>query len=351
MDNITLSDNTQIQYGSFAKTVQQIEMYSNLIIIPVGILLNLVCVITFIKSKISSSPTGLHLTCLAVADNVILLSMFAVQSESWSQYIEIHDLYNIGSLTCYGVFYFLTMGFLWSGLLLASATIERFLSVGFPLKIQVWNLYPKSKFLMVLYFVLSVVLPAYSAFCVEYNVLDNFCHASEKSLYVHICFYGDIIVSIALSNCICSTLILLFTILTSIQLFKLKKKRLDMGSESQKEFQIAAMLLIVALFFIILRIPEMILFQVIYYFNTEEISNSLSRNIKAIYPIFIVCVTINHSINFIYCTFFKGFKQTFVEIFVICIQLRREAHKNKTIDHSVSTVTDHVEFSNMDLET
>ena len=39
----------------------KIGMFSRLVITPVGVILNILCLIIFIKSKISQSPTGLTL--------------------------------------------------------------------------------------------------------------------------------------------------------------------------------------------------------------------------------------------------------------------------------------------------
>ena len=42
--------------------------------------------------------------------------------------------------------------FLWSGVLLASATVERFVSVVYPLKVKTWDLYQISKMLKIVHF-------------------------------------------------------------------------------------------------------------------------------------------------------------------------------------------------------
>ena len=66
-------------------------MYSNLVLIPVGFVFNNLCLITFVKSKISQSPTGLTLTYLSMADNIVLVSvLFGI--ENWSKYIGIPSI-------------------------------------------------------------------------------------------------------------------------------------------------------------------------------------------------------------------------------------------------------------------
>ena len=142
-------------------------------------------------------------------------------------------------------------GFLGSGLLLASATIERFLSVAFPLKVQQWKMYAKTKVLMVAYIVLAFSLSSYALLCVEFQPATSntseTCVLAEQ--YNDVCFLSDVIIIIAFSNSLCSFLILMFTILISAYLFRLRKARLEMGKKSAKEFQITLMLVMVALFF------------------------------------------------------------------------------------------------------
>ena len=134
---------------------QQIEMYSNLVIIPVGVILNFLCLFFLVKSKISQSPTGLTLTCLAVADNIVVITLFIHGTTSLAKYLNIPNTGIASNLICKLDMYFLNVGFLLSGLLLAFSTIERYVSVRFPLQVKSWNLYFKTKILLILYFTLT----------------------------------------------------------------------------------------------------------------------------------------------------------------------------------------------------
>ena len=51
-------------------------------------------------------------------------------------------------------------GLIWSGLLLTSATIERFLCITFVLKVKTWNLLKVGKRLILVYLILSLSLAA-----------------------------------------------------------------------------------------------------------------------------------------------------------------------------------------------
>ena len=58
------------------------------------------CLIVFIKSKPANTATGIHLTCLAVADSFILMSLFVCRTQQWVKYIDIPDLTSFSYIIC-----------------------------------------------------------------------------------------------------------------------------------------------------------------------------------------------------------------------------------------------------------
>ena len=305
-----------------SETVTLVVMYFSFVIIPIGFILNSFCLIVFVKTRIFKSASGIHLTFLAVADNVILVALFLYNTEDWSQYSGLPNFRNYGFALCTGSHFAAAAGLLWSGALLASATIERFLSVAVPFKVKTWNLYDKSKILIFVYFVIACILAGYEFFCYSMQVVTpsdtKECLYSEK--YAKVCNIFDTVVNSVLSNGICFCLILVFTILIGIFLQRAKAVRTRLNksgeTESKSEFQITLMLVIVAVAFLAFRIPEMVLYQMRRYFKAENITNSTSENVESLYPIFLVLVLCNHSVNFfIYVTFLKTFRQAFLRLF------------------------------------
>ena len=349
------SETIQFQGPSpLADSISQVSMYCHMIIIPVGGILNLFCFIVFVKSKTVKTATGIHLTFLTFADGLVLLSSFTYGTEQWSKYIAIPDLRNLSTFTCKFGFYTINVAFLWSGLLLASASFERFLSVAFPLKVQSWRLYKISKILMIVYLVGSLVLCSYSFLCHELVPLKNginACLYTQKEINVQICNISDTIVNMVLSNMACILVIFIFTVMISTRLLKYRRRRSELGNEndSGKEFQITLMLVIVATLFLILRIPEVILYQMVYFFLAEDALNPMLNDVFTIYPIFVSFLLLNHSVNFfIYMTFFENFRQTFKRLF-ICRKpgtvKRSESSFRETILSSVRSVGETVDNS------
>ena len=296
--------------------VQQIKLYTDLVIFPFGIILNIFCLITFVISKIYQSPTGLILTYLAIFDNMVLISLFILITVTFSQHISIPSIANASSLICQGSHFFLNAGFFLSGLLLAFSTIERYISVRFPLQVKSWNLDVKTKIFLTVFITTASVLSSFTFLCYDIIPLDfDMCLPSPK--YEQFCFISEMFVNTVLSNGLCTLLIFIFTILTSIELFTMKRRRAEMGKESTKEFAITVMLVTVATLFLILRIPEMILFQIWNYFMTNNMAGPVADNVFVAWPLSSIFITVNHSINFIiYMIFLKEFRNTFFSFFI-----------------------------------
>ena len=135
------------QLGSVFDIIAKVHMYGTLTVAPAGVLLNILAIVVFVKSQMAWTPVGLHMLYLGIADNLVLVSVF-VRTCLWRYYlIYIPDLYSLNAIACAGSYYVLEVGFTWSGFLLVSVTVERFLSIAFPLNVVSWNLYKKSKIL------------------------------------------------------------------------------------------------------------------------------------------------------------------------------------------------------------
>ena len=324
--NCTANNKTDMPYGMMFHQLDTALIVA-LGIIPIGLILNILCFVIFIKSKTYQSATGIHLTYLALADNLVLVSIFMWSHDVFSKYIDFPGMHTMSYVACVGPFYLSTVGVLWSGLLLSSATIERFISVAFPIRIRMWNLYYKSKILMLIYMVVSFGISGFGLLCLNIMLSKNGQKSCvENRTHAKLCSVWNTVVYSTLSNGVCSFTIFVFTILTSVYLFKYKNKRAKLGQQdvndsNNKEFQITLMLVTVATLFLILRLPEMILYQVMAYYRRANIYNSVYDTIIYIYPIFSLLIVLNHTINFvIYFVFLGSFRRTFVSLFPCCFK-------------------------------
>ena len=104
------------------------------------------------------------------------------------------------------------------------------------------------------------------------------------------------------------------------------------------QFQMILMLVMVALFFMVLRIPEMVLFEITYYNDINGIIDTLSEKMLFLHQALLVCVALNHSVNFlIYVKFLRSFRHIFLSM-VTCYKCR----KKSTQDGSTSSSQVHM---------
>ena len=133
---------TQITYGYvFLKSeslhiTEQIELYGSLFVVPFGLLFNFLSFITFYRCKMHQTATSLHLMSIAIADCLLVVGLLGFKTTYCKHYITIPDVPNLNRISCKGTAILTWFSFLISGMFLASATVERFLFIAFPLKIK-----------------------------------------------------------------------------------------------------------------------------------------------------------------------------------------------------------------------
>ena len=150
------------------------------------------------------------------------------------------------------------------------------------------------------------------------------CAYAHQGFYANICNISNTIFNIFLYDLVCVLVIITFTIMITIKLFKYRNNRPDLGQSdnSGKEFKISLMLVIVANLFLILQILEMISFQMMKYYFACDVMNPIFISVMTVHPIFVILLVINHSIYFIiYMIFFETFRRTFIGLFMEPIYL------------------------------
>ena len=322
-ENIT-SNNFETSKSMPLAISEQIELYGTLVITPVGIVFNTVCLIVFYLCKTHKTATGLHLMCIAVADNFVSLGLIVDDAYYFADYVHFFNFLKPNLISCKAAMFFTPFGVLLSSLLVASATVERFISVAFALKVKMWNLLLASKIMLILYFVgtllFSVMLGYYRQVeSINYIPTCTFKVAYNNSLDV---FFAFVFYGVALG--FCSTVIIMFTFLIAVVLFKAKQQRKIMSQDNSdrnnNELRITLMLCTVAILFIVARFPMFTCYEIIiYYQNKLQFNNAAYLNAQIAYPVAALILTINHSINFIiYLIFFKKFRNTFGKFFKPC---------------------------------
>ena len=135
----------------------KIGHYSILTLSLIGVLLNILALIVLFKIKNYKTSTGLLLVCIAVGDICILIEMVVTRAFVFESSFDMFNSYAVKFILCKGGPFIYYTGLVWSGLLLTSVTIERFLSITFVLKVKLWNLLELNKCLARLFLIVSLI--------------------------------------------------------------------------------------------------------------------------------------------------------------------------------------------------
>ncbi len=293
-------------------------------IIPVGIILNILTVVIFLKIKIYKTSTGLQMIFLAASEALLLVG-FAL-TLSWPYRIK-----NFHVSLCIINNLIVSLQQTYSGLLLTSMTIERYIAVAFPLKVKSLNLKRISKIYIIFLLGLSWVLGAVSAArrikggshgCRNNPNLKELNHFSNTFTYT-ILGFG-----------LCPILIFIFTVLIGWQLYKQKRTREAMvqeasANESNKEFTITLMLFLVASLFLFTKVAQVIT----WYLVSNYDRNTLDFQYASVgYYYARILTLLNHSVNsVVYIVFMKAFRNAFLSLF--CCRRHDPGHGGNQISH------------------
>ena len=291
----------------------RIHLYGLLVVIPLGFILNSLSFIILQKSKTFASSIGNHLKCIAISDNIFLLGFFFYCFDQyWEENINIANFKNLNDWTCKITMTLVTVGFLSTGLILSSSTVERFLAVALPLKYHSWNTLHFSKVVLTIYFLFSF---AASSFLLILRKINDRGICDRKEKYDHIYLPLFMITQTVIGNGVCGGLILLFTLLVIGLLFRQGRTRNVLSNKSssvnsKNDIRITVMLLTVAVLFIVLRLPKIIV--LIYIQQTGD-----PLHLQSLSKFTSLMAAVNHATNFfIYLSFLSSFRQTTLEMFL-----------------------------------
>ena len=266
-----ISEETATELLKSAKSMNDnvfahIHMYGLIILIPLGIIFNSLSLIIFRKSKDFSTSIGNHLKCISISDSIMLIGMFLTSTnEYWEENLGLPDIFSLNYFSCKMSMYVAKVGCISTGLIMTSATIERFLAIAFPLKYRSWNTLRTSKIILSVFFILSIGISTFVLFFREITEKGK-CGVIEKHRKIYDIMYT--IFPTAIANGICGSVILIFTLMVIGLLFHQSRVRNaltnnSVGSNSKKEIRISVMLISIASLFILFRFPKVIIMKLI----------------------------------------------------------------------------------------
>ena len=316
---------------------QKIELYGFLVILPIGIILNTATFVVFYTMKSHRTSTGLHLMATAAVDNCLLVGFYFSGPGQRSHLINIPNVVGINLTLCRFFHFLMGIGFVQSAILLASVTIERYVSIAYPLKVKSWNLLRLSKVLILVFSAISIVWSAAYVNVVEIFHYENVSFCTQRPELMNMLVT---IISSVVTNIVCSILILIFTVLIAKSLVTIRNNRNTLIrnnrslSERKNEYKITIMVFMVAVMFILFRYPTIIISQWISFYPRPIRKNDQTYvDLLFSSSICYIIMGINHSVNFLmYITFMRSFRER-------CFKLiYRKSNKRQGRQQEISTV-------------
>ena len=298
-------------------TIRYVKFYVFSIILPLGLIANVLSLVVFGASHLKKTSTGHYLIALAVADTMYLSGEFFLW---FSHYIEndfmIHGYVHQIDWICKSVYYLRYCGRLLSAWLTVVITIERFIAIGYPFHVSMFSTPNRAKVLLIvlcaiclgagsfpLYTLNSVTFPDGNSWCIPFDRRELY-----STMFRVVLTFGELVIP--------SAIVFIFTALILWKLSQSRRLRresvtVSRGTASRRtqEAQITATLLAIAISFLILRLPQ-ILF---YYLNDLEQGTNLVY-LRA-YEISYTFFAINYCTNFVYyCAFGRAFRIEFLRL-------------------------------------
>ena len=278
-------------------TSRFIRFYFLAIIIPVGLLLNILAGVVFLRSKLRQSATALYFSALACADNTVLfaeLLNWLNTEANRSEYITGLNFVHAASGACKFVQFLRYFGWLLSAWLVVIICIERFIAVVFAFRADSTLSRRNSKFIIPALVVICMGLSSPALFFLGSNPTQGklLCSVHYEHSDGH--FGWLIAVTVVGELAIPSVIVTVFTALIICQLVKASRQRaaLTSGQQNRAGMNETVALVSVAIAFVTLRAPYFVSYT--YYLITKDNSPSSlqARDLTYIFAI------LNYAINF-----------------------------------------------------
>ncbi len=327
--NVSFMSTTEIPDSggptSYYDVVRQIKFYMLAIIIPVGIVTNSLALSVFFNSALRKQTTGHYLISLAFADTFLLCGELLL----WINTERIRGEPPLGSFMmkhdfwCKLIMYMRYAGRIWSSWVTVIITVERYIIVAFPLKVILISTTIKAKIVIVIEILLSFAITVYPFFTLGvydyrgkvgcYFIMENYEQYQNWNLAVMGC--GELIVP--------SAIVCVFTALILVKVTQANRTRARLAGgrpsrDNSQQAQLTAVLLAVAIAFVVIRLPYTILFNI----NAEKTYLWPNLGVWASFWIYASnsvaqwLAVLNYSINFfLYCLCGTTFRNELTRIY------------------------------------
>ena len=308
LDSLIANDTDNFSLPNFTIQCPQpenhLDIYATYIIAALGSVSNVIAFVVLVGSRrMRTSPCGLLLVLLAVADTCVLLGELLATITSYLS----GEVLTLTDIECGILWYFKYYSKAVSNFVIVCISVNRFLALVYP--VQSFCL---SKRKLALQQIIAVVIIPAIVFVYVPVFVHNDCGCDIKTDYKDPYFWTTVVVIVGICEIFTSIVILILSLYTIfVVIFSRKKvRRQNLTSRRQKaeEYQLTGMLIVVCMTFFFLRLPYLVTWIILYL--TDAFSRSVilinARNVS-------YCVALlNYAINlYIYSVCSSLFRKEF----------------------------------------
>ena len=285
-----------------------LHIYATYIIAALGSVSNVIAFVVLVGSRrMRTSPCGLFLIMLAVADTCVLLGELL---STLTSYIS-GEVHTLSDIECGILWYFKYYSKAVSNFIIVCISVNRFLAVAYPIKSL-----NSSNTKLALQQIIAVILIAAIIFLyVPFFMQNEGCGCDINLNYKDAYFLATVVVNLGICDVLTSLVILILSLCTIFVIVysrkKLQQQNFVYRPERQRkveQYQLTGLLIVVCMTFFFLRLPYLITWIILY--MTDAFSRSVilinARNIS-------YCVALlNYAINlYIYSVCSSLFRKEF----------------------------------------
>lgn len=288
------------------KKWRDFHFYALAVILPIGLVFNSVCFGVFASSWMRKTIPGRYFMGLALADNLVLGGEF-VNWLNTPDKLGVDFFHTIDGV-CKFVHFLRYGAKMWSSWVTVSITIERFLTVTFPFQVRRISSPTKAVVVVVIEAAVCFSLASFAFFTLHSGKNNNnatTCVIIE--LHMNTYHYLIVILMAGFGELILpSIIVLLFTVLIIRKLLQARRRRQSLSSSertnNRKQAHPTIALVIIAITFVTVRLPYMIMFLINQYSMAiwPHITWRGRYIVYALYTISKVLAVLNYATNFLF---------------------------------------------------
>ncbi len=295
--------------ANLAMVAHYMRLIKGVIICPLGIIGAVVSILVFRFSSFPSSGFSIYMTAVAVGD--LLRVALSFQEVALNVYITPRT-----DLFCQITTYLSHLAIFISYACVTGASVDRMLAVVVPHKVKILSSETKAKRVTYIIILTGIIVNVPAPFAWNGSNTDV-CVQSRDDTAI-IVYFGIISV---IYNIFTFIVILVCTVIISCKLTAQHKKIVSHNTAqtetkmAKKEAQITAMLLAIALLFIVTTLPLVIYFMFGFIYPLDTMNPADESVHSLLYHVAVLLSNINHSANvFAYCVSAEMFRKELVKL-------------------------------------